>query len=65
MYDQYIQQFEVLSVLQETFGVPVVSYSDTDEFPAFYSRKSGFKVSRKHNLQMNLINMISESLAGK
>ena len=28
---------------QETLGVPVVSYSETDDFPAFYSRKSGFK----------------------
>lgn len=65
MYDHCVPQFEVLSVLQETLGVPVVSYSDTDEFPAFYSRKSGFKVSRKHNLQMNLIYIISESLAGK
>ncbi|MBG1231919.1 pseudouridine-5'-phosphate glycosidase [Aestuariivirga litoralis] len=27
----------------ETLGVPVVGYG-TDEFPAFYSRKSGFKV---------------------
>ncbi|KIP11376.1 hypothetical protein PHLGIDRAFT_472924 [Phlebiopsis gigantea 11061_1 CR5-6] len=27
----------------ETLGVPVVSYSETDDFPAFYSRKSGFK----------------------
>jgi pseudouridine-5'-phosphate glycosidase len=26
----------------ETFGVPVLGYQ-TDEFPAFYSRKSGFK----------------------
>lgn len=27
----------------ETFGVPVVGYG-TDEFPAFYTRKSGYKV---------------------
>ena len=30
---------------QETLGVPVVSFADTDDFPAFYSRRSGFKVS--------------------
>ncbi|KZT72831.1 hypothetical protein DAEQUDRAFT_704536 [Daedalea quercina L-15889] len=27
----------------ETLGVPVVSYAKTDDFPAFYSRRSGFK----------------------
>ncbi|RDX55774.1 indigoidine synthase A-like protein [Lentinus brumalis] len=27
----------------ETLGVPVVSYGPTDDFPAFYSRRSGFK----------------------
>ncbi|CDO71636.1 hypothetical protein BN946_scf184911.g106 [Trametes cinnabarina] len=27
----------------ETLGVPVVSYGPTDDFPAFYSRHSGFK----------------------
>ncbi|GJE87677.1 indigoidine synthase A-like protein [Phanerochaete sordida] len=27
----------------ETLGVPVVSYGETDDFPAFYTRKSGFK----------------------
>ncbi|EMD42115.1 hypothetical protein CERSUDRAFT_147657 [Gelatoporia subvermispora B] len=27
----------------ETLGVPVLSYADTDDFPAFYSRRSGFK----------------------
>ncbi|PCH33700.1 indigoidine synthase A-like protein [Wolfiporia cocos MD-104 SS10] len=27
----------------ETLGVPVVSYAQTDDFPAFYSRKSGIK----------------------
>lgn len=29
---------------QETLGVPVLSYAETDDFPAFYSRCSGFKV---------------------
>ncbi|KAF9453866.1 indigoidine synthase A-like protein [Macrolepiota fuliginosa MF-IS2] len=28
----------------ETLGVPVVSYGDTPDFPAFFSRKSGFAV---------------------
>ncbi|KAI0375081.1 indigoidine synthase A-like protein [Pilatotrama ljubarskyi] len=27
----------------ETLGVPVISYAPTDDFPAFYSRRSGFK----------------------
>ncbi|KZT02641.1 indigoidine synthase A-like protein [Laetiporus sulphureus 93-53] len=27
----------------ETLGVPVVSYAETNDFPAFYTRKSGFK----------------------
>ncbi|KAI0639484.1 indigoidine synthase A-like protein [Trametes polyzona] len=27
----------------ETLGVPVISYGPTDDFPAFYSRRSGFK----------------------
>ncbi|KAF9237314.1 indigoidine synthase A-like protein [Melanogaster broomeanus] len=27
----------------ETLGVPVVSYAESDDFPAFYTRKSGFK----------------------
>lgn len=30
---------------QETLGVPVVSYAKTEDFPAFYSRRSGFKVN--------------------
>ncbi|KAI0651934.1 indigoidine synthase A-like protein [Trametes meyenii] len=29
----------------ETLGVPVISYGPTDDFPAFYSRRSGFKSS--------------------
>lgn len=28
----------------ETLGVPVISYGPTEDFPAFYSRHSGFKV---------------------
>ncbi|KAG9314320.1 indigoidine synthase A-like protein [Chiua virens] len=27
----------------ETLGVPVISYAESNDFPAFYSRKSGFK----------------------
>jgi len=30
--------------MKETLGVPVVTYGQTDDFPAFYSPKSGFKV---------------------
>ena len=33
-----------LNVKQETLGVPVVTYGETQDFPAFYSPSSGFKV---------------------
>lgn len=33
---------------KETLGVPVVTYGQTDDFPAFYSPKSGFKVGVYH-----------------
>lgn len=29
---------------QETLGVPVVTYGETQDFPAFYTPNSGFKV---------------------
>ena len=29
---------------QETLGVPVVTYGETQDFPAFYTPDSGFKV---------------------
>ena len=32
------------NVTQETLGVPVVTYGENQDFPAFYSRSSGFKV---------------------
>ena len=32
------------TVPQETLGVPVVTYGETQDFPAFYSPSSGFKV---------------------
>lgn len=32
----------------ETFGVPIIGYQ-TDELPAFYTQKSGFKVNHKLN----------------
>ncbi|TFY67141.1 hypothetical protein EVJ58_g1812 [Rhodofomes roseus] len=35
--------FAALAGIKETLGVPVVSYAKTDDFPAFYSRRSGFK----------------------
>jgi pseudouridine-5'-phosphate glycosidase/pseudouridine kinase len=31
--------------MQETLGVPVLSYAKTNDFPAFYTARSGFKVS--------------------
>jgi len=38
-YKSFIIQYE-----QETLGVPVVTYGETQYFPAFYSPSSGFKV---------------------
>ena len=32
------------NVTQETLGVPVVTYGESQDFPAFYSPSSGFKV---------------------
>ncbi|MBL4569144.1 MAG: pseudouridine-5'-phosphate glycosidase, partial [Flavobacteriaceae bacterium] len=32
----------------ETFGIPVIGYQ-TEELPAFYTQKSGFKVNYKMN----------------
>lgn len=37
---------------QETLGVPVVTYGKTQDFPAFYSPSSGFKV-RLHFSSVN------------
>jgi pseudouridine-5'-phosphate glycosidase len=34
----------VIQYEQETLGVPVVTYGETQDFPAFYSPSSGFKV---------------------
>lgn len=37
--------FGILTLqLQETLGVPVISYAKTNDFPAFYTARSGFKV---------------------
>jgi pseudouridine-5'-phosphate glycosidase len=44
----------------ETFGVPVLGYQ-TDEFPAFYTSKSGFNV----NYKMNSVAEIAELLKTK
>ena len=44
----------------ETFGIPVLGYQ-TDELPAFYTQKSGFKV----NYKMNSPQEISELLKTK
>ena len=41
---------------QETLGVPVVTYGETQDFPAFYSPSSGFKVGLRFsrvNLHMH------------
>ena len=35
-----------LIVLKETLGVPVVTYGDTYNFPAFFCGESDFEVSR-------------------
>jgi pseudouridine-5'-phosphate glycosidase len=53
----------------ETKGVPVITYGESDEFPAFYTRKSGFKsmaavdspfecakmINTSHNLGMDTV----------
>lgn len=42
----------------ETFGVPVVGYK-TDELPAFYTRKSGFKVDYKLETPEEIAKMLN------
>ena len=37
---------------QETLGVPVLSYAKTNDFPAFYTPRSGFKVHFSYTLIM-------------
>ncbi len=44
----------------ETFGIPVLGYQ-TDELPAFYTRKSGYKV----NFKMNSVSEIAKLLRSK
>ena len=34
----------VIHLGQETLGVPVVTYGETHDFPAFYTPSSGYKV---------------------
>lgn len=38
-YSSFVIQYE-----QETLGVPVITYGETQDFPAFYTPSSGFKV---------------------
>lgn len=45
--------------MQETLGVPVISYADSSDFPAFYTRKSGFKVCPR---AINMIVMLRKAL---
>ena len=46
----------------ETFGVPVVGYG-TDDFPAFYSRSSGHKVSMRCNTPQEIAAMMKAKWA--
>ncbi|MCX7695416.1 MAG: pseudouridine-5'-phosphate glycosidase [Caloramator sp.] len=41
----------------ETFGVPVIGYK-TDELPAFYTRRSGFKVDYRLDTPEEIANML-------
>ena len=41
----------------ETFGVPVIAYQ-TDEFPAFYSRKSGFRADYRVDSVQELVKLL-------
>jgi hypothetical protein len=61
-------QFLVSQYKQETLGVPVVTYGETQDFPAFYSPSSGFKVGLRFarvNSTMHSISSDSESMAGE
>jgi pseudouridine-5'-phosphate glycosidase len=52
--------------MKETLGVPVVTYGQTDNFPAFYSPSSGFKVgvNQLGVPQLAHFSYVLESLAG-
>ena len=41
----------------ETFGVPVIGYR-TDEFPAFYTRKSGLRVDARYETPADIAQML-------
>lgn len=47
--------------MQETLGVPVISYADSNDFPAFYSRKSGFKVCPRVVDMITMLRMALQS----
>jgi pseudouridine-5'-phosphate glycosidase/pseudouridine kinase len=51
-HSSFVTQYE-----QETLGVPVVTYGETQDFPAFYSPSSGFKV----RLRFSSVNSIMRS----
>ncbi len=44
MFAPLDHSFFIIQHEQETLGVPVVTYGETQDFPAFYSPSSGFKV---------------------
>jgi pseudouridine-5'-phosphate glycosidase len=49
---------------QETLGVPVVSYAETNDFPAFYTRRSGLQV-RAHQMSVYWLIRSTVALEGK
>ena len=49
-----------LIYLQETEGVCVASYSDSKDFPAFFTRQSGFKAPYNVNTPEQAARLIGE-----
>ena len=60
-------RYSLMQRAQETLGIPVVTYGETQDFPAFYSPSSGFKVGRLLYQFHNMLKLlgVSEPLASK
>lgn len=50
------------NVTQETLGIPVVTYGETQDFPAFYSPSSGFEVGVYFFLAAFMVHLYSLGL---
>lgn len=49
-------------VLKETQGVPVITYGDSKDFPAFFTPKSGFQVLHIVALFVHILTIATESM---